>query len=121
MRASIRASFIHESKRSFSSRGEVSARASRREDPPARLETLKRDETFRRDRPNPNPPPLARELVRVVRARRARDGAGGESAGVVANASDGARCPLEDDRDRFAAASTAMASAKEGGARRRCS
>ena len=48
-----------ESNRSFSSRGEVSvASSSRGSSASARAETLTRGETFRRDRPNPNPPSL---------------------------------------------------------------
>ena len=70
-----------ESKRSFSSRGEVSVASSSRGSASARTsETLKRDETFRRDRPNPNPnPPSLRgnsyaSFVRGVR-EMGREGA----------------------------------------------
>lgn len=90
-----------ESKRSFSSRGEVSVASSSRGSASARAsETLKRDETFRRDRPNPNPnPPSLRGNSYASFVRGVREmGREGESAGVVANASDGGGVvPLEDE------------------------
>ena len=91
-----------ESKRSFSSRsreGSVtsSSRGSSVGDLKTRSETLKRGETFRRDRPNPNPPSLRgnsyASFVRGVREMGRED-----ARGVVANASDGGGVvPLEDE------------------------
>lgn len=75
-----------ESKRSFSSRGEVSvASISSRGSASARTsETLKRDETFRRDRPNPNPPSLrGNSYASFVRGVREMGREGAHS--VVAN------------------------------------
>ena len=78
-----------ESKRSFSSRsreGSVtsSSRGSSVGDLKTRSETLKRGETFRRDRPNPNPPSLRgnsyASFVRGVREMGRED-----ARGVVAN------------------------------------
>ena len=86
-RASLDSGVGGESKRSFSSRGEVSVTSSSRGssgDLKTRSETLKRGETFRRDRPNPNPPSLRgnsyASFVRGVR-EMGREGA----RGVVAN------------------------------------
>ena len=104
-----------ESKRSFSSRGEVSvassSRGSSRDLIKTRSETLKQGETFRRDQPNPNPPSLRgnsyASFVRGVR-EMGREGARGPrvanppaSSRAMANfgdaASDGGGVvPLED-------------------------
>ena len=91
-----------ESKRSFSSRGEVSvASISSRGSASARAseETLKRDETFRRDRPNPNPnPPSLRGNSYASFVRGVREMGREDARGVVANASDGGGVvPLEDE------------------------